>query len=124
MNRFRTELLAEKMQKHGAQAWMVNTGWSGGKYGVGKRMNLNITRKIIDNIHNGELLGTEYKNMPIFNLNIPVSCTGINSEILDPIKTWHNKDDYNKTLQNLAIKFQQQSATHWLSRGYIRPDVA
>lgn len=62
------KLLAERVQKHGAHVWLINTGWSGGKYGVGKRMSLKITRKIIDSIHEGELDKAEYQTMPVFNL--------------------------------------------------------
>jgi len=59
------------MEKHQATCWLLNTGWSGGKYGEGKRMNLGITRKIIDEIHNGNLLSAEYSQTEIFNFNIP-----------------------------------------------------
>lgn len=65
------DMLAEKMQQHDANVWLVNTGWSGGKYGDGKRMSLKVTRAILDSIHSGELENVEYENFPIFDLAIP-----------------------------------------------------
>ena len=62
------KMLAEKVDKHGARVWLLNTGWSGGKFGVGQRMSLKVTRKILDDIHDGELDKAEYETMPIFNL--------------------------------------------------------
>jgi len=85
------KMLAEKVQKHGSDVWLVNTGWSGGKYGVGERMSLKVTRQILDCIHSGELSGAEYESMPGFNLKIPKSCTNIDSKILNPINTWDDK---------------------------------
>jgi phosphoenolpyruvate carboxykinase (ATP) len=61
-------MLEEKMKEYGSTAWLVNTGWSGGKYGVGKRMDLKITRSIIDAIHSGELNNAEMENFPVFNM--------------------------------------------------------
>ncbi len=100
------ELLAKKMKKHGTHAWLINTGWSGGKYGVGKRMDLKTTRRIIDNIHSGELEKIPTKTMPIFNLETPVSCSGVKTNILDPIKTWQNKEEYDMVIRKLAKEFQ------------------
>lgn len=99
------EMLAEKMQKHGAQAWLINTGWSGGKYGTGKRMDLKITRAIIDAIHEGALDKVATKKMPYFGLEIPTSCPGVAPEILDPKNTWSDKADYDKTAKVLAGLF-------------------
>jgi len=64
-------MLAEKMKSHKAHAWLINTGWSGGKYGVGKRMSLKYTRAIIDSIHSGELEKAPTKTLEIFGLQIP-----------------------------------------------------
>lgn len=65
------KMLADKVEKHHAKVWLINTGWSGGKYGVGKRMSLKVTRQIIDNIHDGTLDNCEYEVMPGFNLRVP-----------------------------------------------------
>lgn len=84
-------MLAERMRKHGARCWLVNTGWSGGKYGVGKRMKLSYTRKLIDGIHEGALDNAEFEATPIFNFAIPKNVPGIPPEILNPRNTWGNK---------------------------------
>ncbi|KAL6209717.1 hypothetical protein ACLB2K_020657 [Fragaria x ananassa] len=80
-------MLAEKMQKHGATAWLVNTGWSGGRYGSGERIKLSYTRKIIDAIHSGSLLNANYKKTEVFGLEIPAEIEGVPSEMLDPVNT-------------------------------------
>ena len=78
------KLLAEKVEKHGATVWLMNTGWSGGKFGVGERMSLKVTRGILDQIHEGTLDKAEFEVMPGFNLHVPKSVKGIDSNILMP----------------------------------------
>lgn len=73
----------------------MNTGWSGGKYGVGKRMSLKVTRALLDAIHDGSLDNVEYETMPGFNLRVPKSAPGIDTNILMPINTWKDKYAYN-----------------------------
>lgn len=100
-------MLAEKMAHHKADAYLVNTGWNGGAYGVGKRVALKHTRAIIDAIHNGELKNAEYENYPIFNLPIPKKVTGVPSEILNPEISWKgSKEDFAKTRTKLAGLFE------------------
>lgn len=99
------DMLIEKVRKHQANCWLVNTGWSGGGYGVGARMKLSWTRAIIDAIHNGELADAEHEHFAVFNLSIPKSVTNVPSEILNPVNTWKNKDAYKSTLEKLAYKF-------------------
>lgn len=98
-------MLAEKMQQHGATAWLVNTGWYGGSYGTGQRMKLSHTRKIIDAIHDGSLLEGEYSTTPIFGLQVPALVEGVPSEVLRPENMWSDKDQYNNTLNKLAGLF-------------------
>ncbi|CAN6295722.1 unnamed protein product [Urochloa humidicola] len=100
-------MLAEKMQKYGATGWLVNTGWSGGRYGVGNRIKLPYTRKIIDAIHSGELLTANYKKTEVFGLEIPTEINGVPSEILDPVNTWKEKAEYKETLLKLAGLFKK-----------------
>ncbi|RYR42165.1 hypothetical protein Ahy_A08g038631 isoform B [Arachis hypogaea] len=100
-------MLAEKMQKHGATGWLVNTGWSGGRYGVGNRIKLAYTRKIIDAIHSGSLLNAEYTKTEVFGLEIPTAIEGVPSEILDPVNTWADKKAYQDTLMKLASLFKK-----------------
>lgn len=99
------EMLAEKIKKFGSKCWLVNTGWTGGKYGVGKRMSLKYTRKIIDAIHEDTFQGIEFENFPTFNFNIPKECPGVPSEVLNPKNTWADKADYDRTLNKLASEF-------------------
>jgi phosphoenolpyruvate carboxykinase (ATP) len=99
------ELLSEKLKKHGAQTWLINTGWTGGKYGVGKRMSLPATRKIIDAIHSGELAKVQTETSAVFNLHVPVSCPGVDPIILSPRNTWTDRAAYDATLKQLAAKF-------------------
>jgi phosphoenolpyruvate carboxykinase (ATP) len=101
------ELLSQKLKKHGAQTWLINTGWTGGKYGVGKRMSLPATRKIIDAIHSGELAKVPTSPSEIFGLHIPTSCPGVDVSILSPKNTWTDKQAYDLTLKQLANKFIQ-----------------
>ncbi|KAI9143012.1 ATP-utilizing phosphoenolpyruvate carboxykinase [Paraphysoderma sedebokerense] len=99
-------MLAQKMKEHAADAWLVNTGWNGGKYGVGKRISLKYSRAIIDAIHSGELSKAEYEDYPIFGLKIPKAVTGVPSEVLHPKKSWlGSPEDYDKTTKSLATLF-------------------
>ncbi|MDR3197411.1 MAG: phosphoenolpyruvate carboxykinase (ATP) [Planctomycetaceae bacterium] len=104
------ELLAANMKKYGAKAWLVNTGWSGGKYGVGKRLSIKYTRAIIDGIHSGELTKSAKTVDPIFGLSIPLSCPGVPAEILNPRNLWLDKTEYDKTAKHLAELFKKNFA--------------
>ncbi|PRQ33134.1 putative carboxy-lyase [Rosa chinensis] len=104
-------MLAQKMQQHGATGWLVNTGWSGGRYGSGKRIKLPYTRKIIDAIHSGSLLNANYKKIEVFGLEIPNEIEGVPSEILDPVNTWSDKNAYQETLLKLAGLFKNNFET-------------
>jgi len=100
------ELLAAKLRKHNANTWLVNTGWTGGSYGVGKRMSLPQTRAIIDAIHSGELAKVETVADPVFGLHVPTSCSGVPSDVLIPKKTWKDKAGFDATAKKLARLFQ------------------
>ncbi|MBX3729149.1 MAG: phosphoenolpyruvate carboxykinase (ATP) [Candidatus Sumerlaeia bacterium] len=99
------EMLAEKMQKHGARVWLVNTGWAGGAYGVGSRFKLKYTRAIIDAVLDGSLDGVEFETDPIFGLAMPKSAPGVPTELLNPRNAWKDKDAYEKTARKLAAMF-------------------
>jgi phosphoenolpyruvate carboxykinase (ATP) len=100
-----SRMLGERMAKHGARAFLVNTGWTGGPYGVGKRMDLDHTRAMIDAATSGAIDRIETKRHPIFNLDIPVSCPGVPSEVLDPRATWDDKEGYEEKARELARMF-------------------
>ena len=99
------ELLAAQIQKHGSQAWLVNTGWSGGGHGVGKRMSLRYTRAILDAIHDGSLAKAETVTDPVFGLIVPKTCHNVPAEILNPKNTWADKTAYDTKAKHLAALF-------------------
>ena len=101
------EMLAEKLSKHGAQTWLVNTGWTGGPYGEGKRMSLPHTRAIIDAIHSGELAQAETVEDPIFGVAVPKSCPGVPDEVLIPRGTWKDAAKYDEMAKKLASLFKK-----------------
>lgn len=99
------EMLSEKMQEAGVNVWLINTGWSGGPYGVGSRIRLKYTRAMIAAILNGELDQVEFKAHPIFGLYMPEYCPGVPAEMLDPINTWLQKGVYISKAIQLAHSF-------------------
>lgn len=99
------EMLGEKIDKHNAKVYLVNTGWSGGAYGVGKRMNLPYTRAMVTAALNGELEKSEFVQHPVFGVSVPKSCPGVPSEVLDPRETWADKAAYDVQAQKLATLF-------------------
>lgn len=101
------EMLGEKINQHNAQVFLVNTGWSGGEYGVGKRMNLAYTRAMVQAALLGELNSVETIVDPIFGLNIPARCPGVPDEVLQPKETWSDKEAYDVKAKDLAGKFQE-----------------
>lgn len=104
-NRY-AELLAEKLKKHNATAWLVNTGWTGGAYGVGSRIKLKYTRAIIDAIHNNAFDNVETVIDPEFGVEIPLTCPGVPSDILIPKNTWEDKKGYDTVKEKLVQLFQ------------------
>jgi phosphoenolpyruvate carboxykinase (ATP) len=98
-------LLAEKIARHGSNVWLVNTGWSGGSYGVGKRMKLSLTRAIIDAIHSGALASVRTLPDPVFGIGIVTECPGVPRDVLTPRETWADKSAYDATAKKLAKLF-------------------
>ncbi|MDZ7755846.1 phosphoenolpyruvate carboxykinase (ATP) [Rhodohalobacter sp.] len=101
------EMLAEKMKKHGAKAWLVNTGLTGGAYGTGKRIDLKSTRAIIDAIHSGKLDGVETVQDDVFGVQIPKACPNVSSEILIPKNTWDDPSAYDAQAKKLGSLFNK-----------------
>jgi phosphoenolpyruvate carboxykinase (ATP) len=99
------ELLGDKLKKNNVNVWLVNTGWSGGSYGVGSRIKLGFTRAMITAALNGELDKAEFETTPIFNLSIPKSCPGVPTELLNPRNTWGDKNEFDAKLNTLAASF-------------------
>ena len=97
--------LTRKMKIHRAEAWLVNTGWMGGPYGIGNRIDLPVTRMIINAILDGSLTDSEFVNLPVFNLSIPTGIKGIDENILDPGKAWDSHSKWHVAATDLALKF-------------------
>ncbi len=101
------EMLGEKMQKHNVNVWLVNTGWTGGPYGVGNRIDITYTRAMVKAALNGSLNNVAYQEHPVFKLMIPQSCPNVPDEVLNPSNTWENKEDYDKQAAKLASLFKE-----------------
>ena len=120
-------MLAERMSKHNVNCWLVNTGWTGGKFGTpnGKRCPLEFTRRIVDAIHSGELASadTEYEKFGVFNLSIPTSIkpneagVGVTREILNPEVAWADKEAFGREVRKLGGMFSKAFKLY-------EPDVA
>src|SRR5690606_12658465 len=101
------ELLGKKVQEHGAQCWLVNTGWTGGPYGVGSRMKLAYTRAMVNAALSGALDDVETVVDPVFGLHIPVRVPGVPDEVLQPRKTWADPAAYDEQAKKLAAMFRE-----------------
>ena len=102
------EILRDRMKKHGSSAYLVNTGWSGGGYGVGKRMGIKMTRHIIDAILDGSIAKAQWNKFPIFNFEIPAAIPGVDANVLNPRNTWADKAAYDEMLKKLAGMFAER----------------
>jgi phosphoenolpyruvate carboxykinase (ATP) len=98
-------LLKERIAKGGVQCWLLNTGWTGGKYGTGSRMPIKATRALLNAALDGSLNNAEFRKDPNFGFDVPVAVEGVDSAILDPRSTWVDKEDYDRTAQKLVQLF-------------------
>lgn len=99
------DLLQEKMQTHDSSAWLVNTGWSGGSYGVGERMSIDTTRSCINSILDGTAADSNFVQDEAFGFDIPVSLPGVDTHLLNPRNAWDDKEKYDATAKKLAGMF-------------------
>lgn len=106
------EQLAERMKEHGSHAWLVNTGWSGGGYGVGNRIKLAHTRSIINAIHKSSLTGPLFETDPVFGLAHPTAVPDVPAEILNPRGCWADKEAFDKAAASLARQFTDNFAIY------------
>ena len=104
------EMLGRRLREHNAQCWLVNTGWQGGAYGVGKRMSLPYTRAMVDALVEGNLATVEFEIEPAFGLSIPKSCPGVPAELLNPRNSWKDKAAYDKAAADLSERFAKNFA--------------
>ena len=100
-------MLADKIKKHGANVWLLNTGWTGGPYGVGSRFKLSYTRAFVTAILNGTLAKGQFAADPIFGLNLPVDVPGVPGEVLKPRNTWKDGNAYDAQARKLAAAFRE-----------------
>jgi len=100
------QLLGEKLDAHAAVVWLVNTGWTGGPYGEGRRMPIKATRALLRAALSGELTGVEYRTDPLFGLKVPVAVPGVDSGLLSPRLTWADPNAYDKKARELATMFR------------------
>ncbi|EKE33098.1 phosphoenolpyruvate carboxykinase [Salimicrobium jeotgali] len=101
------KMLGEKIDEFNTDVYLVNTGWTGGAYGTGKRMKLSYTRRMVDAALNGEFKNTEMYQDPVFGLNIPLHCDGVPEEVMIPRNAWEDKSDYDTQAESLAAKFHE-----------------
>ena len=106
------DLLSNKMEEHGANAWLINTGWSGGSYGVGNRMKIRYTRAMLNAAMDGMLDNVQYVVDPRFGFEVPVECPNVPEEILQPRNTWENSENFDMTADKLAAMFNENFARY------------
>jgi len=104
-------MLGERIARHDSRVWLVNTGWTGGPYGVGRRMKIAYTRAMIRAALSGALDRVAYEKDPVFNLDVPASCPDVPSEVLKPRNTWANGADYDVQAKKLAKMFVENFKT-------------
>lgn len=102
---FYADLLRQKMLKYDVDAWLLNTGWVGGKFGVGKRISIKYTRRLLNAALDGELTGVPYAQDEVFGFYVPEKCKGIPDSVLDPSSSWGSKEDYTNAYRQLAARF-------------------
>jgi phosphoenolpyruvate carboxykinase (ATP) len=99
------EMLARKMERYGVTCWLLNTGWVGGSYGIGKRISIRHTRNMLSAAINGDLSKIEYYQDPVFGFEVPTSCPEVPADVLYPFKAWPSKKEYDKKYRQLAARF-------------------
>ena len=105
--RFYAEMFEKMIERHDVPVYLINTGWTGGPYGVGSRISLPTTRAIIDACIRGDLKKTKFKAIPRFHLSIPEACPGVPAEILNPSQTWRDRQAYEAQAEKLSQLFEQ-----------------
>ncbi len=102
---FYADLLKRKILRHNVNCWLVNTGWIGGPYGIGKRISIKYTRALLNAVLDGSLLNVEYQTDPVFGFQVPRTCDSVPSSVLNPADSWPSKDTYMQKYKELAARF-------------------
>jgi phosphoenolpyruvate carboxykinase (ATP) len=115
------ELLGEKIRTHNAKVWLVNTGWTGGPYGVGERIPIPYTRAMVKAALKGDLDGVPMRTDPYFGVSVPLQVPDVPDELLDPCHTWPDEEAYDQKARELAAKFKEGFNAY---AGLVTPEVA
>jgi phosphoenolpyruvate carboxykinase (ATP) len=99
------DLLKRKITRYDVDCWLLNTGWVGGPYGIGKRISIRFTRAMLNAALEGKLANVDYTTDPIFGFQVPKSCPDVPNEVLDPASSWPSKAEYRKRYESLAARF-------------------
>ena len=99
------KMLKDRMLKHNVNCWLVNTGWVGGPFGVGKRISIKHTRNLLNAVLDGKLDKVKYRKDKLFRFEVPLSCPDVPSDVMEPSNAWGNKNDYWKRYDALAARF-------------------
>jgi phosphoenolpyruvate carboxykinase (ATP) len=115
------DLLRKYIAEHNVDCWLVNSGWTGGKYGVGRRMPIKATRTLLTAALNGSLKNAQFRTDPYFGFAVPTAVPDVDTNLLDPIKTWADKSEFDKTARDLVGMFQKNFAKF---EKHVTPDIA
>jgi phosphoenolpyruvate carboxykinase (ATP) len=114
------DLLRDYINKHNVDVWLVNSGWTGGKYGVGRRMPIKATRTLLTAALDGSLKNADFRTDPYFGFAVPTSVPGVEPHLLNPIKTWKDKAEFDKTARDLVGMFQKNFTKF---EEHVTPDI-
>jgi phosphoenolpyruvate carboxykinase (ATP) len=117
-------MLGERMRRHGTDVYLVNTGWSGGPFGVGSRMDIDVTRTLVHAALSGELASLEYDEDPLFHILVPRTCPDVDHQILNPRNTWDDKEACDRRAHKLAQDFCTYFDSAYGSKGIAQDVVA
>jgi phosphoenolpyruvate carboxykinase (ATP) len=115
------ELLEQRLRMTGAQTWLINTGWTGGKYGIGKRIAIQETRKMVRAVLNDLLANAKFRKDDVFGFEVPLAVPGVDGRLLDPRAMWADPAEYDRVYRGLAERF---AANFEQFRSLVRPEVA
>jgi phosphoenolpyruvate carboxykinase (ATP) len=115
------DLLQERLALTGAQTWLINTGWIGGKYGVGKRIAIQETRKMVRAVLSDGMNNVTFRKDRVFGFDVPTACPGVEPRLLNPREMWTDKDEYDRTLTSLAGEFREGFEQF---KALVRPEIA